>query len=224
MKIILLLVLLGLTATQALTTGSCSKFSLAGVACAQSDQHYYLFEGTSYVDSRGCEQYVMGNICKSCEDNYILVNNLCCDHNCMIKFMKHHESKTLKQTFASNFEVLSKIIPYLNQHYVKEGGHTLVEIQVNHYLDVTRFVILYEFLAGHFSMKRAVVDVKHEGGEIIVADWSSISDKSQFFEFHKEEVSLENREELKPLLKAAFPANPSVNLAKKIIFTQLTQY
>ena len=46
---------------------------------------------------------------------------------------------------------------------------------------------------GKYTMKRAVVDYTVKGGKIIVLDWSTITDRSQFLEFHKEEIPLENQ-------------------------------
>ena len=123
---------------------------------------------------------MLGNICHSCQDDYILVNNLCCDHNCLLKFLKRHDSTTLKQTYLTHFDTLSKIIPFLTQNYVKDMYHTLVEIEVHEYLDVTRYAFLFEFHSSTFTMRRAIVDYTHEGDNMIVVDWSEVYDKEKF--------------------------------------------
>lgn len=99
--------------TQAFTAGSCSKYSLGGEKCEKCIDHYHLYEGVCYVDILGCSDYIFGNICHTCENGYILVNNLCCDHNCLMKLLKRHESKSLSSTISNNFEILSKIIPFV---------------------------------------------------------------------------------------------------------------
>lgn len=186
MKAFILVFILFVAGSQAITTGSCERYGLDGEQCEQCVSHYHLFEGSCYVDILGCKDYSFGNICESCEDNYILVNNLCCDHNCMLKFMKRQQNSNVKKAIGDNFEILSRIIPYMNEKYAQEGGHSLIEIEVRQYHDVTRYVLLYEFHMSKYFMKRAVIDYTNKGGKIIVLDWSTVADRSQFLEFHKE--------------------------------------
>ena len=185
MKTFILILALLLVSTRSVTTGSCERYSLDGEKCEQCVSHYHLFEGSCYVDILGCASYSFGNICESCDNNYILVNNLCCDHNCMLKFMKRQQSSNVKKAIGDNFEILSKIIPFMNDKYAQEGAHTLLEIEVRQYLDVTRYVLLYEFFRGKSTMKRAVVDYTVKDNKMIVVDWSTVADRSQFLEFHK---------------------------------------
>ena len=58
--------------------------------------------------------------------------------------------------------------------------HTLVEIEVHEYLDVTRYAFLFEFHSSTFTMRRAIVDYTHEGDNMIVVDWSEVYDKEKF--------------------------------------------
>ena len=97
-----------------------------------------------------------------------------------MKFMRRHESKTLKQTYLTHFDTLSKIIPFLTQNYVKETYHSLVEIEVREYLDIIRYVFLYEFHSAGFEMRRAIVDYSRQGDNMIVVDWSELTDKEKF--------------------------------------------
>ena len=108
----------------------------------------------------------------------------------MLKFMKRQQSSNVKKAIGDNFEILSKIIPFMNDKYAQEGAHTLLEIEVRQYLDVTRYVLLYEFFRGKSTMKRAVVDYTVKDNKMIVVDWSTVADRSQFLEFHKEEIPL----------------------------------
>ena len=103
----------------------------------------------------------------------------------MIKFLKRDQNANVKTAISSNFDILSKIIPQLNEKYGLQKGYNLIEIESKEYLDVTRFVLLYEFHAGKFVMHRAVVDYKTIGGDIIILDWSVVIDRTLFLEFHK---------------------------------------
>lgn len=125
--VLVLAMLLGLT--QALTVGSCHKYSLDGQSCEQCVDHYHLYQGSCYVDILGCKEYKFGNICHQCENNYIMVNNLCCDHNCLAQLFKRQKTSSVSTTISANFETLSEIIPYLSNKYIKEGRmYNLVEI------------------------------------------------------------------------------------------------
>lgn len=85
-SVVILLALFGYTSS--LTVGSCKKYSLDGTSCEQCVDHYHLYEGACYVDILGCKEYIFGNICHQCDKDYIMVNNLCCDHNCLAKLFR----------------------------------------------------------------------------------------------------------------------------------------
>lgn len=129
MKALLLVACLLLVGTQAITIGSCNKYSLDGQKCEECVEHFHLYEGVCYVDILGCESYTFGNICHSCENEYILVNNLCCDHICLAKLFKRHESTKVSKTINENFQIFNKIIPFVNEHYIKGSLNNLVEIE-----------------------------------------------------------------------------------------------
>ena len=185
MKTFILIMTLLLVGTQSVSAGSCAEYSLDGEDCLRCIDHYHLEEGSCYVDILGCGSYSFGNICNACQDDYILVNNLCCDHACMIKFLKRDQNANVKAAVSSNFDILSKIIPKLNEKYGVQKGYNLIEIESKEYIDVTRYVLLYEFHAGKLVMHRAVVDYKTIGGDIIILDWSVVIDRTLFLEFHK---------------------------------------
>ncbi len=186
MREILLIACLLLVGTQAITVGSCQKFSLDGQSCQKCVDHFHLYEGNCFVDILGCQSYTFGNICHSCENGYILVNNLCCDHNCLAKLFKRHESTKVTKTISQNFKIFNRIIPFVNQHYIKNTVHNLVEIEEHGYIHVIRYVILYEFPNGRFKMRRAVVDVLRETEQIVMVDWTQIQSVSELMDFHKD--------------------------------------
>ena len=39
-------------------------------------------------------EYVFGNICRTCENGFILVNNECCDKHCMARIFKNYEEES----------------------------------------------------------------------------------------------------------------------------------
>jgi hypothetical protein len=90
------LLVIGIISVQSLTIGSCMKYSSDGLACLQCVPNYHLFEGECYVDIIGCVDYKFGNICHQCDNNYILVNNLCCDQICMNKLFSKFKPSTKK--------------------------------------------------------------------------------------------------------------------------------
>ena len=118
-----------------------------------------------------------------------MVNNLCCDHNCLAKLFKRQESKSVSEAIYANFETLSKIIPYLNQKYLKnERAYNLVEIETKDYVDVRRFVFLYELYSQNRVHRwRGVVDITKKGAkELIDVDWSEVPAYENYLDFHHE--------------------------------------
>jgi len=67
---------------------TCTTPSKDDSFCLQCISHYHLFNGNCYMDITGCQDYFDGNICRKCQNGYILVNNECCDRVCMSKIPK----------------------------------------------------------------------------------------------------------------------------------------
>lgn len=76
------------------SVGTCIRFTSDKNACLECIDHYHLFEGKCYVNIHGCVDYVFGNICRSCEKGFILVNNECCDKHCMARIFKNYEEES----------------------------------------------------------------------------------------------------------------------------------
>lgn len=51
----LLLVIIAIVGTHALTVGSCDKYSHDGQECLKCVSHYHLYEGNCYQDILGCK-------------------------------------------------------------------------------------------------------------------------------------------------------------------------
>lgn len=100
----------------------------------------------------------------------------------------------MSKSINENFKAFNKILPYINEHYIKDSLHNLVEIEERTYIDVVRFVILYEFPSGKFKMRRAVVDYVKETAEIVMVDWANVESVSDFMNFHKDEINIEDNE------------------------------
>lgn len=68
--------------------------------------------------------------------------------------------------------------------------HSLIEIATHDYLDVTRFVILYEFyFRGNVQRHRAIIDLpKLSPQAFIEVDWSVVPSYENFLDYHHEEV------------------------------------
>lgn len=64
---------------------SCLTMDSTTKLCTTCRDHYHLWSGVCYIDILGCEDYLNGNICRKCENGFILVNNQCCDKLCMNK-------------------------------------------------------------------------------------------------------------------------------------------
>jgi len=93
-----------------LDIGECLQRHSNGVTCLKCRDNYHLFEGHCFIDILGCTEYYEGNICKQCDNNYMLVNNLCCDANCLAKIFAA-TSKTLPKVPSDHAQVLTKILP-----------------------------------------------------------------------------------------------------------------
>lgn len=155
---VLLLSALLIAFGNSLTIGSCLKQSLDGQKCEQCVDNYHLNDGNCFVDILGCKEYMFGNICHECSQGYILVNNLCCDHNCMAKLLSRSSAADLSEEVSNNFEYLSIVIPYINVHYLNGTVNVMLEIETQNYIDVIRFVILYQIPSSKWRFRRAIVD------------------------------------------------------------------
>ncbi len=89
LPILLLMAILPHTASFSL--GSCSVFSLDGTRCEQCIANYHPYDGKCYVDILGCKAYNFGNICLECQNEYILVNNYCCDRICISQMYRQQD-------------------------------------------------------------------------------------------------------------------------------------
>jgi hypothetical protein len=54
---------------------SCLSMDSASKLCTTCRDHYHLWSGVCYIDILGCEDYLNGNICRKCQNGFILVNN-----------------------------------------------------------------------------------------------------------------------------------------------------
>ena len=80
-----------------------------------------MFEGQCYIDIHGCSQYVFGNICRKCEQGFILVNNECCDKHCMAKIFKNYQvaNEQTEMTEEQKFkDVFLKDIKKLFKYFI----------------------------------------------------------------------------------------------------------
>lgn len=68
------------------------------------------------------------------------------------------------------------------------------EIQVQEYIDVQRFVILYEAIKGRFRYRRAIVDIVKTTKQIVVVSWDIVEDAKTFMNFERVQVSSQNYE------------------------------
>lgn len=225
MRTILILLTLLLVGTQSLTIGSCQKFSLDGQKCQVCVQHFHLYEGNCYVDILGCQSYIFGNICHQCENGYILINNLCCDHNCLAKLFKRHDSKTLSKTINDNYEIFSRIIPLINQKFMKNSLYNLVEIEQKTYKDVVRNIFLYGLTSNReYTYMRVIVDYMISNNDLIVVDFSQVNGPKDWTQFHYNQVSWDSNTQVDQMMNSAFDGKPSISLLRKFNFTEIDQF
>ena len=60
----------------------------------------------------------------------------------------------------------------------------LVEIESQDYLDVVRFILLFEFYHGGYERKRVVVDFVKHTYEVIVVDESEVKKGANYLDLH----------------------------------------
>lgn len=96
-------------------------------SCLECRDHYHLYEGNCYINIMGCEEYVFGNICRKCASGYILVNNECCDRNCMSKvYLKlqnsienqHNQQEAIRKAEIEGYE---KSVSLVARTSIKQG-------------------------------------------------------------------------------------------------------
>lgn len=181
MKLLILFILL-VFSTRSLEVGECRQRHSDGVTCLRCRENYHLFEGHCFIDILGCTQYYQGNICKQCDKDYMLVNNLCCDANCLAKILAVH-SNTLPKAPSDHAQVLSKILPVVEQGPLQGSHFKLANIQSHRFISITRYYLLYEITVSYneeYISKRAIVDYNTDNQSVLLIDWRQITHKSQF--------------------------------------------
>lgn len=58
-----------------------------------------------------------------------MVNNLCCDHNCLAKVFKRHTSQKKTEVIESYSKLLKKIVPELQDTVIRGHMSNMVEIE-----------------------------------------------------------------------------------------------
>lgn len=139
--------------------------------------NYHLFEGKCFIDILGCTEYHEGNICKECDVNYMLVNNLCCDAICLSKIFSTHKEAIGKKNYSSNALILNQILPMLQKGPLAGSTFRLEAVQSKKYTNVTRYFLLYQIISSFSSdyiSKRAVVDYDEIQQKATIVDWSQV--------------------------------------------------
>lgn len=73
----------------------------------------------------------------------MMVNNLCCDHNCLGKIFKRYKSETVKKVVSEHSDILKMVIPMITEKVLKGKMNNLIEIEAQEYHDVYRYVFLF---------------------------------------------------------------------------------
>ena len=154
-----------------------------------------------------------------------MVNNLCCDHNCLAKIFKRHKSGKKSQVLSSHSEILSKVIPQISTQVIKGHMSNLVEIESHSYDEVERFVLLLQFYReGGYEKVRVVVDFVKATSQIIIVDESEVRRGANYLNFHEEELEVQSIENIKNIISKAYDYTPEFKMVKMIKFTHLDQY
>ena len=174
LPIILILAILPQSASFSL--GSCSAFSLDGSRCEQCISNYHLYDGKCYVDILGCKAYNFGNICLECQNDYILVNNYCCDRTCISQMYRQQDTHLGVSQVIQQSQVLQNLLKYINLNYFAplQMQAKLTGISFQKYQDVTRFFLLYELLSATITYKRLVYDYQNSTNSFILVDDSNL--------------------------------------------------
>lgn len=176
----LFILLISYAVANSVSVGSCVTYSSDGQSCTECIPNYHLFDGNCYVDILGCTDYQFGNICHQCADEYILVNNLCCDMICMSKIFSKFKASTKIEIISNNTDILSQLIPYVQQNYINGTTGRLVSIELKDFTTVRRFFLLYEFYNTGFYSKRLVVDYVFASKKFIIVDWAIAREQWKF--------------------------------------------
>lgn len=146
LAIIILLISGTLPLIHSFSLGSCTAYSLDGTNCEQCIPNYHLYEGKCYVDILGCKAYTFGNICAVCENDYILVNNYCCDRTCVAQMYRQQDPRVGVSQVIQQSQVLQALLASVNSNYFTPSYSTqprLSGISFQQYTSVTRFFLLY---------------------------------------------------------------------------------
>jgi len=76
----------------------------------------------------------------------------------MARLFSKASSNNLQEQLNQNFDSLSLVIPFINVNYIKGQVNVMIEIETRTYIDVIRFVILYELPSSKHRFRRAIVD------------------------------------------------------------------
>lgn len=112
-----------------------------------------------------------------------MVNNLCCDHKCLAKVFKRSKTNT-KSTIEKFTTILDKVIPTLENSIIRSSMSNMIEIDAQQYIDVVRFVFLFEFYEIKYSRKRVIVDYVPSTQEIIIVDQTDLQEGQNYLELH----------------------------------------
>jgi hypothetical protein len=98
----------------------------------------------------------------------------------MSKIFSKFKPSTKIDIIANNTDILSQLIPYVQQNYINGSTGRLVSIELKDYTTVRRFFLLYEFYDTGFYSKRLVVDYVFASKKFIIVDWSIIREQWKF--------------------------------------------
>ena len=136
----------------------------------------------------GCIEYHEGSICKQCESNYMLVNNLCCDPVCLSKIFSTNQEGLLKKTYSEKAHVLSVVLPFVQNGVLKGSNFKLEGVQSVQYQNVIRYFLLYHIInsyEGSYIAKRAIVDYNQKTKRPLLVDWVEVTSEKKYSKVKK---------------------------------------
>ena len=81
----------------------------------------------------GCTEYHDGAICKQCESNYMLVNNLCCDPVCLSKIFSSNKEGLTKKNYSEKSQALSVVLPFIQNDCLNGSTYKLETVHTVEY-------------------------------------------------------------------------------------------
>jgi hypothetical protein len=162
---------------------TCLRFGADQSSCVECKDNYHLYGGVCYVDILGCGEYMSGNICRKCENGYILVNNECCDRACLNKvYLKLQNSIENQQNQEearrkAEIEGYEKAVSVLAKNSIKAGqNYEIVSSRSQYFSNIYRYQVKIDIQGKQYV---GVLDYDVQTKQATLADLSLESEPVQ---------------------------------------------